>query len=115
MAVQRKRVYDPAEEADGFRVLVDRLWPRGVTKERAAVDLWLKDVAPSAELRADWHHNPGRFDEFAGRYRVELEHNPATAELQELIAGHPTVTLLYGAKDPESNHARVLQDFLASE
>jgi uncharacterized protein YeaO (DUF488 family) len=114
MAVQLKRVYDSADEADGFRVLVDRLWPRGVTKERAEVDLWLKDVAPSPDLRTEWHHNPGRFDEFAERYRGELKQNPATTDLRELIAAHPTVTLLYGAKDPEANHARVLKDFLAS-
>jgi uncharacterized protein YeaO (DUF488 family) len=113
MALQLKRVYDDADEGDGFRVLVDRLWPRGVTKERATVDLWLKEVAPSPGLRKEWHHNPGRFNEFAERYRDELEQNPATVELRELIAEHATVTLLYGAKDPEANHARVLKDFLA--
>ncbi|MET0934210.1 MAG: DUF488 family protein [Mycetocola sp.] len=114
MTVRLKRVYDAPDVVDGLRVLVDRLWPRGVTKERAAVDLWLKEVAPSADLRTEWHHNPGRFDEFAERYRVELEPNPATAELRQLIAQHPTVTLLYGARDPEANHARVLKDFLTS-
>ena len=112
MAVQLKRVYDDADEADGFRVLVDRLWPRGVSKERAAVDVWLKDVAPSTDLRVQWHHDPGRFEEHAGRYRAELESNPAVAELRELVAGHPVTTLLYGSKDPELNHARVLKDFL---
>lgn len=112
MTVQLKRVYDDAAQADGLRVLVDRLWPRGVTKERAAVDVWLKEVAPSTELRKEWHHNPGRFDEFAGRYRAELEQNPAVAELRDLIASHPTVTLLYGSKDPEVNHAHVLTEFL---
>lgn len=112
MAVQLKRVYDDAAASDGFRVLVDRLWPRGVSKERAAVDLWLKEVAPSPALRAEWHHTPGRFDEFAERYRNELERNPATTELRELIAEHPSVTLLYGAKDPELNHARVLKDVI---
>lgn len=112
MTVQVKRVYDDAEKVDGLRVLVDRLWPRGVTKERAAVDVWLKEVAPSTELRKEWHHNRGRFDEFAGRYRAELEENPAVAELADLIASHPTVTLLYGSKDPEVNHARVLMEFL---
>lgn len=114
MAVQLKRVYDDADDADGFRILVDRLWPRGVTKERAAVDLWLKDVAPSPELRTEWHHNPDRFDEFADLYRAELVENPAIAQLRDLIAAHPTVTLLYGAKDPEANHARVLRDFVES-
>lgn len=112
MAVQLKRVYDDAEKTDGLRVLVDRLWPRGISKERAAVDVWLKEVAPSTELRTEWHHNPGRFEEFAGRYRTELAGNPAVAELRDLISSHPTVTLLYGAKDPELNHARVLQDVL---
>ena len=114
MVVRIKRVYDPADDGDGFRVLVDRLWPRGVTRERAAIDLWLKDVAPSPELRTEWHHDPGRFDDYAERYRAELDQNPATAELRDLIAGHPTVTLLYGSKDPVRNHARVLEDFLAS-
>ena len=114
MAVQLKRVYDEPAESDGFRVLVDRLWPRGVTRERASIDLWLKDVAPSPDLRTQWHSDPGGFEEYAGRYRVELEQNPATEELRDLIAGHPTVTLLYGAKDPVFNHARVLADFLVT-
>lgn len=114
MALQLKRVYDDPDDTDGFRVLVDRLWPRGVTKERAAVDLWLKDVAPSPELRTEWHHTQDRFDEFADRYRAELAQNPATAEVRELIATHPTVTLLYGSKDREANHALVLKDFLES-
>ncbi|WP_157156972.1 DUF488 domain-containing protein [Diaminobutyricimonas sp. LJ205] len=112
MAVRLKRVYDDADEADGFRVLVDRLWPRGVTKERASVDLWLKDVAPSPELRKDWHHHPEQWDDFAARYRAELEDNPAVAELERLTREHPTLTLLYGAKDPVVNHARVLLDVL---
>ncbi|WP_166877856.1 DUF488 domain-containing protein [Salinibacterium sp. ZJ450] len=113
MAVQLKRAYDDADPADGYRVLVDRLWPRGVTKDRAAVDLWLKDVAPSSELRKEWHHNPGRFDEFAGRYRAELDQAAAVAELEGIIAQHPTVTLVYASKDPMVNHAAVLRDYLA--
>jgi uncharacterized protein YeaO (DUF488 family) len=112
MAVQLKRVYDDADAADGFRVLVDRLWPRGLTKERAAVDVWLKDVAPSAELRKEWHHSPERSDDFAARYRAELEGNPAVDELERLAREHPTLTLLFGAKDPVVNHARVLLDVL---
>ena len=114
MALQLKRVYDDPEKTDGFRVLVDRLWPRGVTKERADADLWLKDIAPSAELRTEWHHNPDRFDEFAERYRAELEQNPAVEEMRRVLAGHRRVTLLYGAKDPMVNHARVLADFLTA-
>jgi len=107
-----KRAYEPALPADGFRVLVDRLWPRGVSKEHAALDLWLKDVAPSTELRVDWHHDPTRFSEFAKAYRKELAHNPALTELKEIITKHSLVTLIYAAHDPEVNHARVLQDVL---
>jgi uncharacterized protein YeaO (DUF488 family) len=112
MTVRIKRVYDPAGPDDGYRVLVDRLWPRGLTRERAAADLWLKDVAPSPELRRDWHHDPDRTEEFAAHYRDELGVNPAVAELREIIAAHPAVTLLYGAKDPHVNHARILLEFL---
>jgi uncharacterized protein YeaO (DUF488 family) len=113
MPVLVKRVYDDPASDDGVRILVDRLWPRGITKERAALDVWLKDVAPSAELRT-WFHREGDFTEFAGRYATELAGNPALAELRELVAEHPVVTLLYGAKaDPEHNHAAVLRDVLA--
>ena len=113
MSVQLKRVFDEADPSDGFRVLVDRLWPRGISKERAAIELWLKDVAPSPDLRKEWHHNPGRFDEFAARYRGELDDNPAVGQLGQIIADHATVTLVYGAKDPVVNHAAVLRDYLA--
>lgn len=106
-----KRVYDPPEEAAGKRVLVDRLWPRGLTKEKARVDVWLKAVAPSTELRR-WYHSGGEWEEFARRYRAELEANPdAVAEAAELVRGG-AVTLLYGVKDRERNHALLLRDFL---
>ena len=107
-----KRVYDDPDPSDGRRILVDRLWPRGLTKERAAVDLWLKDVAPSADLRSRWHHDPERFDDFAALYVDELAQNPAVDTLRAEIAAHPATTLLYGAKDPAANHAVVLRDFL---
>ena len=81
-----KRVYDPPAHDDGYRVLVDRLWPRGLTKERAAANLWLKDVAPSPALRTEWHHDPDRFDEFAARYRTELDADPAVDRLLTLGA-----------------------------
>ena len=107
-----KRVYDDPDPSDGRRILVDRLWPRGLTKERAAVDLWLKDVAPSPELRTRWHHDPDHFDEYAALYVAELEGNPAVETLRAEVAAHPATTLLYGARDPQANHAVVLRQFL---
>jgi uncharacterized protein YeaO (DUF488 family) len=108
-----KRIYDPATADDGFRVLVDRLWPRGVSHERAALDLWLKEIAPSTELRVWFAHQEDRFPEFARRYALELDTNPAVAQVRELIAGHPVTTLLFGAKSPTLNEAAVLADYLA--
>ncbi len=108
MAVQVKRVYDEPVADDGYRVLVDRLWPRGLTKVRARVDRWLKEVAPSTDLR-QWFHRTGEFDEFAARYRAELAGNPAVADLRSIIAEHPTVTLLYGLHDTAHNHAEILR------
>ncbi|MEO8093413.1 MAG: DUF488 domain-containing protein [Pseudolysinimonas sp.] len=109
-----KRVYEPPAPDDGYRVLVDRLWPRGVSRDRADLDGWLKDVAPSPQLRTWWNHDPARLSEFAGRYRTELDHNPAVGELEELLVTHPRVTLLYGAHDPLVNHAAVLRDYLST-
>ncbi len=111
--VRIKRVYDPPEKADGYRVLVDRLWPRGLTKEKAHVDLWLKDVAPSNELRKWFHHEVANWTEFRRRYERELRENPDVLEqLREVVREHPT-TLVYGAKDEEHNQAAVLRDLLA--
>lgn len=106
--IQTKRIYDKPAKDDGTRVLVDRLWPRGVSKEDAQLDEWLKDVAPSTELREWFGHKPERFDEFTKRYEHELHDNPALAELKKLAADASTLTLLYGAKDPQINHAVVL-------
>jgi len=105
-----KRIYEPPDKGDGLRVLVDRLWPRGVSKEDAELDLWLKEVAPTPELRTWFEHQPERFEEFSDRYRAELETNPALDELLDAARGAKTVTLLYGARDPEFNHAVVLRD-----
>jgi uncharacterized protein YeaO (DUF488 family) len=107
-----KRVYEPAAEADGYRVLVDRLWPRGVSKARAALDEWAKDVAPSPDLRSEWHHHRERFEEFAARYRAELDDGGAATALLALGASHDRVTLLYGAHDERVNHAVVLLGWL---
>lgn len=110
--LQIKRVYDEPSSEDGYRILVDRLWPRGVSKEAAHLDMWLKDVAPSSELRIWFGHDPKKFIEFRNRYIHELLANPAANELGKTIVNHKVVTLLYGAKDPEINHAVVLQAFL---
>ena len=110
-----KRIYDPVSDDDGFRVLVDRLWPRGVSKARAHLGLWLKDVAPSTELRRWFGHDPARWEQFGRRYRAELEDSPEPLEtLRRLEAEHGTVTLLYGARDREHNEACVLADVLGT-
>ena len=108
--VQIKRAYAAACPGDGYRVLVDRFWPRGVTKARAAVDLWAKEVAPSASLRTWFGHEPGRFREFALRYRRELRTADARETLRNLAgrAGRGPVTLVYGARDETHNGAVVL-------
>jgi uncharacterized protein YeaO (DUF488 family) len=114
MSFAMKRVYDAAAASDGYRVLVDRLWPRGVSKERAELDEWAKEVAPSPELRTEWHHAGGeRFDEFAARYRAELDENPAAVAMLASGREHDRVTLLFGARDERVNHAAVLLEWLA--
>jgi uncharacterized protein YeaO (DUF488 family) len=111
MAVTIKRIYEPAVRADGTRILVDRLWPRGVSKVRAKLAFWMKDIAPSPKLRVWFGHRPERFSEFGRRYKKELTGNPAVGELRKL-ARREHVTLLYGARDPKINHALVLQSIL---
>lgn len=110
--VRIKRVYEAQEPHDGYRILVDRVWPRGVSKQRAAVDEWLKDVAPSTGLRRWFGHEPDRFQEFASRYRAELQGSTALSELRRLCTEHASVTLVYSAKDTEHNQAVVLRDLL---
>lgn len=110
-----KRIYDEPAKSDGQRVLVDRLWPRGVSKEDATLNEWYKNVAPSPDLRTWWDHDAKRFDEFAKRYEQELsddDHADQVDELIELIHNHDRVSLLYAAKDESVNHAVVLQDYL---
>ena len=105
-----KRVYDPPERGDGERILVDRLWPRGLSKRNAAVDVWLKDLGPSHELRKWFGHDPRRWNEFRRRYRAELraKHDSLAATARKASRG--TVTLLFGARDPEHNQAVVLKE-----
>jgi len=112
--IRVRRVQEEPSPDDGLRVLVDRLWPRGLTKERAAVDVWLKEVAPSTELRRLFHHEHIAFDAFADAYAAELDQNPALDELRGLVAEHDVVTLLYAARDEERNHALLLRDRLAT-
>jgi uncharacterized protein YeaO (DUF488 family) len=110
--VKLKRVYEPATPDDGTRILVDRLWPRGVSKADARIDLWLKEIAPSTGLRRWFGHDPARWPEFCRRYQRELAER--TAELDQLraLAGQGTVTLLFGARDEQHNDAVVLRDTL---
>jgi uncharacterized protein YeaO (DUF488 family) len=110
-----KRVYEPPAKDDGLRVLVDRLWPRGVKKDEAAVDLWLKDIAPSPELRRWFGHVPRKWQEFSRRYRAELSGKASEIETLRKRVGRARVTLLYGAKDTEHNQAVVLKRFLEEE
>lgn len=107
-----KRVYLPASDTDGFRVLVDRLWPRGIKKENAHVDMWAKALAPSTELRKWFGHDPERFEEFARRYEEELSANAEAWALLKEIRTHDVVTLLFGAKDEKYNNAVVLSRIL---
>src|SRR5256714_15352580 len=112
MPVSIKRAYDPPDDADGVRLLVDRLWPRGVSKAAARIDHWLKDLAPSDGLRKWFGHDPARWDVFKARYFKELNgHAEARSELRKL-ARTGRVTLVYAAKDPEHNNAAALKEFL---
>lgn len=114
MTIRIKNVRDAPAKADGYRVLVDRLWPRGIRKEDLAHDLWFKDVAPSTELRKWFHAAPdARFEEFARRYRTELDGSDALERLREIATERGTVTLLVAAKDRDHNQAVILEELLA--
>lgn len=107
-----KRAYDPPDEADGVRVLVDRLWPRGLTKKSAAIDQWPKDVTPSNELRKWFHHDPDRWDEFRRRYLAELKDKSSEIDELRKLAQTGPITLIYAARDTPHLHATVLRDVL---
>jgi uncharacterized protein YeaO (DUF488 family) len=113
--IRIKRAYEQPDVEDGERILVDRLWPRGLTKEKAKVDLWLKDVAPSTELRKWFAHDPARWTEFRTRYRQELKSNKEQLSLLRQEAAKGTVTLIYAAKDQEHNEAVILQRLLKAK
>ena len=110
-----KRIYAAAEEIDGQRILVDRLWPRGVSRSDAAIDAWEKEVAPSPALRNWFDHNPVRFPEFSRRYRAELDANPGPVERLRAALHEHDLTLVYAARDERCNHARVLADYLVGK
>lgn len=110
--VQIKRIYEPAEKSDGKRILVDRLWPRGVKKELAQLDDWMKTVAPSTDLRKWFNHDVAKWQEFTTRYTLELKENSAVNELLDMVKKNKMVTLLYAAHDEDHNHAVVLLQFI---
>ncbi len=110
--IHLKRVYEQPALEDGVRVLVERLWPRGLSKEQARIDLWLKEVAPSPELRKWYAHDVTRWDEFQRRYRLELLNNPEVAHLQQIIAGGKPVTFVFAARDAGHSSAQLLKDYL---
>ena len=108
-----KRIYDASERSDGYRVLVDRIWPRGVSKEKVRIDLWMKEIVPSDSLRKWFAHDPERWQEFQKRYREELGKESAlTKQLQELEKTHGTLTLVFAARDERHNQAVALWTFL---
>lgn len=112
MSLKIKRVYEKPDKADGIRILIDRIWPRGMTKEKAAIDLWLKEIAPTTELRKWFGHDPEKWKEFKKRYKKELKDNTDAVDQvkQQLKKGN--ITLVYSAKDEAHNQAVVLQEYL---
>jgi len=113
-SIQIKRIYDPPAESDGYRVLVDRLWPRGMKKEAADIDEWAKDLAPSTDLRKWFGHEPRLWSDFENRYMDELKANDAVSSFAKAHGTEKSITLLYAAKDVEHNHAIVLKKYLAT-
>lgn len=114
--IKIKRIYDPLNDNDGYRILIDRLWPRGISKESAHIDLWMKEIAPSSELRKWFNHDTQKWDEFSKRYTKELiKKGQMILDIKKLEKEHKTVTLLYGAKDTEHNQAQVLLNVLKNK
>ena len=111
--IKLKRAYEPPAAGDGVRILVDRIWPRGVAKAELKLDTWMKDVAPSSDLRKWFDHDPAKWDEFRRRYHEELDANPVAVEALRDKIGRGPATLLYGARDETHNQAVALKDYLA--
>jgi uncharacterized protein YeaO (DUF488 family) len=110
-----KRVYEPYGANDGYRILVDRLWPRGLSKEKAHVDCWLKEIAPTDELRKWFSHDPAKWNAFIKKYKEEIENNPTKEELLQLSREHKRITFLYSAKEENHNNAYVLLQWLQND
>jgi uncharacterized protein YeaO (DUF488 family) len=115
MVIKIKRVYEVPDPSDGFRVLVDRLWPRGISKSSAQIDLWLKEIAPSNELRKWYSHDPAKWDEIRKRYFQELDSNPEVVEQIRNYVSRGTVTLVFSSKEEELNNAVTLREYLKSK
>lgn len=113
--VQLKRAYDPPKRSDGTRVLVDRIWPRGVKKADAEIQEWMKDIAPSSALRKWFGHDPKKWDEFRNRYRAELKERPEQLEHLRMLARKGPITLIYSARDQKHNNAVALRDLIFGE
>lgn len=110
-----KRAYENVSDSDGYRILVDRLWPRGVSKEHTAIDLWAKEITPAPEIREAFHHDPGKFPDFKKKYLSELENNPDMPAFIQTVSEHlktGNVTLVYAAKDPIYNHVVILKEYV---
>lgn len=112
MNIKLKRIYEPKENADGLRILVDRLWPRGIKKEEANVDMWMKDIAPSSTLRKWFAHDATKWNTFKTKYKAELKQSKNIENLLSFLQQHKTITLVYAAKDTKHNHAIVIKEFL---
>lgn len=113
MSIKIKRVYEKPEKKDGYRILVDRLWPRGMTKEKAALDLWLKEIAPTTELRKWFNHDPEKWKEFIKKYLKELKENEEPVSILKDYLEKGPVTLIHAAKDEAHNEALVIKDFVS--
>ncbi len=113
MKILIKRVYDPPDTKDGKRILVDRLWPRGISKEAGKIDLWLKEISPSNELRKWYDHDPEHWDQFKEKYFKELESNPEAVEKFKTELNSPVITFLYSSKNTEYNNAIALKEYLS--
>ena len=112
MTIKLKRIYEPYSEDDGYRILIDRLWPRGMKKEDAKIDKWLKEIAPTTELRKWFNHEPDKWDQFRQKYNAELDKSTALDELLLDLNKHKTVTFLFSTREEKHNHAIVLQQFI---
>ena len=112
MNIKLKRAYEPKEKADGFRILVDRLWPRGIKKEDLEIDVWLKEVAPSSALRKWFNHDPEKWATFKTKYKAELKQSAMLGELKQFVKKYKKITLVYAAKNEEHNQAVVLKELL---